>query len=539
MIGIKIETDVPIPMRDGLKLAANIYRPGKPGRYPVIMAFTGFGKDGFWSEKHFGWQVAYEPGSPTLTGSITFEANDPAFWVPHEYVVMIVDPRGFGRSPGQMQTADLDGAVGEHALIGQGIWARDMYDTIEWAGTQKWSNGNIGLSGVSILGFSQWRVAGLNPPHLKAINPWEAMTDFYRDVMFPGGIPETKFTRRISNSMSASNPAWPGPEKEEPPAPVEKAEDEFLGDITVPALICGTWADHGVHSRGSFRAFRKISSKHKWLYTHGRQKWAEFYASEARTYRKLFFDYFLKGIDDRILKIPRVRLEVRETLEKYTVRWENEFPLLRTEYKKLYLDATDGKLKFDNNLPESKVKYDSANGKAEFTVRFEEDTEITGYLSLKAWVSSDESNDMDLFVTLRKLDRDGNQVLFDNCHVPGKWPLALGWLRLSHRELDEEKSTPWEPYLKSVVGFGEKVKAGEIVPCEIPILPTSTLFRKGESLKLDISGIYRGGENIEVPFGHSETVNKGMHSIYTGGKYDSHLLVPLVPCDKEGQGDIT
>jgi predicted acyl esterase len=165
----------------------------------------------------------------------------------------------------------------------------------------------------------------------------------------------------------------------------------------------------------------------------------------------------------------------------------------------------------------------------EFVYQFGEDTELTGYLSLKVWVSPGQSNDMDLFITLRKLDRDGKQVLFDNCHVPGKWPMALGWLRLSHRELDEGKTMPWEPYPKSVVGPGKKVKAGEIVPCEIPILPTSTLFRKGESLKLDISGIYRGGENIEVPFGYSDTVNRGIHTIFTGGKYDSNLLVPLVP----------
>ena len=529
MIGIIFEKDTPIPTRDGLKLAANVYRPEKPGQYPVIMAFTGFGKDGFWSERHFGWQVAYEQGSPTVTGSITFEANDPAFWVPHEYVVIIVDPRGFGNSPGRMPIADLDGAVGEYAIINQGMWARDMYDAIEWAGTQEWSNGSVGLSGVSILGFSQWRVAGLNPPHLKAINPWEAMTDFFRDVMFPGGIPETKFTRRIANSMSTRKPVWPGPENEEPPTPVEKMEDEFLADITVPALICGTWADHGVHTRGSFRAFRKISSKHKWLYTHGRQKWAEFYATEARTFRKLFFDHFLKGIDDRILRLPRVRLEVRETLDKYSVRWEDEFPLSRTEYRKLYLDATDRRLKFRKNSRESKATYDSTDGRAEFVITFDEDTELTGYLSLKLWVSPDEANDMDLFITVRKLDQNGNQVLFDNCHVPGKWPMALGWLRLSHRELDKEKSTPWEPYLKSVVGPGQKVKPGEIIPCEIPILPTSTKFRKGETLKLDISGIYRGGENIEVPFGHSDTVNKGTHSIYTGGKYDSYLLIPLLP----------
>ena len=529
MTGIKFEKDTPISMRDGLKLAANIYRPDKPGKYPVIMAFTGFGKDGFWAERHFGWHVAYEPASPTVTGSITFEANDPAYWVPHEYVVIIVDPRGFGRSPGQMPTADLDGAVGEHALIHQGMWARDMYDAIEWAGTQEWSNGNVGLSGVSILAFSQWRVAGLNPPHLKAMNPWEAMTDFYRDVMFPGGIPETKFTRRIIKSMSARNPAWPEPKEEEPPAPVEKEEDEFLSDITVPALICGTWADHGVHTRGSFRAFRKISSTHKWLYTHGRQKWAEFYASEARTFRKLFFDHFLKDIDNRILRLPRIRLEVRETLDKYSVRWEDEFPLPRTEYRKLYLDASEGRLKFGKNSRESKVTYGSADENTEFVILFEEDIELTGCLNLKLWVSPDESDDMDLFITVRKLDRNGNQVLFDNCHVPGKWPMALGWLRLSHRELDHDKSTPWEPYLKSVVGPGQKVSPGDIVPCEIPILPTSTLFRKGETLKLDISGIYRGGEKVDVPFGYTDTVNKGTHSLYTGGKFDSYLLIPVSP----------
>ena len=84
-------------------------------------------------------------------------------------------------------------------------------------------------------------------------------------------------------------------------------------------------------------------------------------------------------------------------------------------------------------------------------------------------------------------------------------------------------------YLKSVVGPGQKVGPGEIVPCEIPILPTSTLFRKGETLKLEISGIYRGGESIEVPFGYTDTVNKGTHSIYTGGKYDSYLLIPVLP----------
>jgi uncharacterized protein len=529
MIGIKIEKDVSIPMRDGLKLAANIFRPEKLGKFPVIVAFTAFAKDGLWSSNSSGWGMAYEPYSPTVTGSATFEAEDPAFWINHEYVLVIVDPRGFYRSPGQIRTAELDGLVGEHAVLYQGLWARDMYDAIEWASTQEWSNGNVGMSGVSILGFSQWRAAALHPPHLKAFIPWEAMTDYHRDVMFRGGIPDTEWGKLIGRHRLTPNPAWPPPESQDPSAPAEKEEDEFLADITAPALICATWSSHGTHTRGSFRAFRKISSRQKWLYIHGRQEWAQFYTAEAQTIRKLFFDHFLKGFDDRILDIPRVRLETRETLEKYTVRHEADFPIPGTKYKKLYLDATDHRLKFDKNSQPSKASYGSTSGKAVFDYAFEQDTELTGYMSLKLWVSPEEADDMDLFITLRKFDRDDNEVFFDAWLMLGRYPIAFGWLRLSHRELDKEKSTPWDPYPKHVIGLGEQVKPGEIVPCVIPILPSGTLFRKGETLKLVISGIYGGGEIVNVPFGFNASVNRGTHSIYTGSKYDSYLLVPLMP----------
>jgi predicted acyl esterase len=529
MIGIKREKDVPIPMRDGLQLSANIFRPEKPGKFPVILAFTAFAKDRPWSSTFNGWGIAYEPHSPTVTGSTAFEAEDPAFWIPHEYAMVIVDPRGFNRSPGKIRTAELDGAMGEHALLYQGLWARDMYDSIEWAAIQNWSNGNIGLSGVSILAFSQWRAAALNPPHLKAIIPWEAMTDYHRDQMFRGGLPDTEWVKLIARRKLVPDPAWPPPDNEDPPAPVEKQEDEFLADITVPALICATWSDHGCHTRGSFRAFRKISSRHKWLYTHGRQKWAEFYTSEAQTTRKLFFDHFLKGTDSRILDMPPVRLETRETLDKYTVRYEHDFPIPGTRYRKLYLDAADYRLRPDKNRQESKASYDSASGKAVFDFTFEQDTELTGYMSLKLWCSPEEADDMDLFITLQKLDAHGNEVPFDSWLLPARYPVAFGWLRLSHRELDKEKSTPWEPYPKHILGSGEKVKPGDIVPCQIPILPSATMFRKGEILRVVISGIYGGGEIADVPYGFNASVNRGKQAIYTGGKYDSFLLVPVVP----------
>lgn len=531
MLPIETEVDVPVPMRDGLKLSANVYRPAIPGQFPVIMAFTAFGKDKFWSEKHPGWGIQYEPNSPTVTGSVTFEANDPAFWVPNGYAVIIVDGRGFARSPGQMQTAEIDGSIGEHAIVSQGIWARDMHDAIEWAGVQPWSNGNVGLSGVSLLAFSQWRVAGLNPPHLKAINPWEGLTDFYRDCMFPGGVRETRFTNpagMIDSITPAHDPAWPSPEHEDPPVGIEEREDDCLSKITVPALICATWSGHGVHARGSFRAFRKVRSNHKFLYIHGGQEWAEFYAAESRTARKLFFDCFLKGTDSRVLDIPPVRLEVRESIDKHTVRFESDFPLERTKYTELYLDAPSGTLKEARAETGSVLGYASEDGKLIFDYLFGGDTELVGYMSLKLWVSLEGAEDTDIFVTIRKMDARGEEVRFDSALTPGMYPVALGWLRLSMRELDNERSTAWEPYPSRVMGPGSGIKPGDIVPCFIPILPSGTLFRTGETVRVEIAGQYRGGEKLSTPHAYGDLPNSGKCFIHTGGRFDSHVLMPVV-----------
>jgi predicted acyl esterase len=321
--------------------------------------------------------------------------------------------------------------------------------------------------------------------------------------MFRGGIPDTEWGKMIGRHGLVHNPAWPPPEKEEIPAAVVREEDDFLADINTPALICATWSNHGVHTRGSFRAYCKISSQQKWLYTHGRQEWSEFYTAEAQTMRKLFFDHFLKGTDSRILDIPRVRLE-------------------------LYLDAIDNSLKLNKNNKQGKTSYDSANGKAVFDYKFKQDTELTGYMSLNLWVSPEKAEDMDLFITLKKFDHNGKEVFFDAWLMLGRYPVALGWLRLSHRGLNKKKSTPWEPYPEHVTGPGEKVKPGEIVPCKVPILPSATLFRKGETLKLIVSGIFGGGEINDIPYGFNASVNRGIHSIYTGGKYCYYLLVPVL-----------
>ena len=212
-------------------------------------------------------------------------------------------------------------------------------------------------------------------------------------------------------------------------------------------------------------------------------------------------------------------------------RDEREWPLARTVYTPLWLDASDASLKAAVVPEEASVSYDSeTGGSAHFEIRFAEDTELTGHAKLKLWIEPESGREMDLFVALQKMDADGNIVPFCFYAVSEEGPVALGWLRASHRALDEAKSAPWQPV--HLHTREEPLTPGETVPVEIEIWPSSTLFRAGETLRVLIKG-----EDIytEIPqpgpamMRHEETRNKGRHIIRTGGAFDSHLLVPVIP----------
>jgi predicted acyl esterase len=511
--GMIIEKDVIIKMRDGINLAANVYRPKKQGKFPVILAITPFSKDRGPDEyfKEFVEMHLFRGegsiGKIRVSPITSFEAPDPAYWVLNDYIVVYVDARGAGKSEGRRGVRMEDEA--------------DYYDIIEWAGMQDWSNGNIGISGVSALAMAQYYAAAMHPPHLKAIIPWEGVSDDYRDKAFPGGIPETNFlSPRPGHKLDeAALAALFDPVKQQ----AVIASSAKLEQVVVPALICGSWSDQGMHNRGSFEAFRRFSSKDKWLYTHGGKKWQEYYCDEALEYQKKFFDFFLKGVDNGMLEVPRIRMEIRDTIDTYKVRYENEWPIARTEYHKLYLDPA-GKLSYGKIQNEGEISYNSADGRAIFNIVFTKDIELSGYMKLKLSVSAGEADDMDLIIGVHKLDINDNEAYFYGNDGFIRGIVARGWLRVSQRKLDEEKSTPWQPYLKHE---GEqKIKPGEIVPVEIPILPSSTLFHKGETLRLTI----QGKDNIAYGrLRYERLVNKGKHTIYTGGKYDSYLQIPVIP----------
>lgn len=306
------------------------------------------------------------------------------------------------------------------------------------------------------------------------------------------------------------------------------AKRPALESIEAPALVCASWSDHGLHTRGSLVGFERIGSVQKWLTTHGGRKWEMFYSPEARSSQRRFFDHFLKGEDNGWEKTPRVRLTVRKTRHDHTMRDETDWPLPSLTYAPLYLDADSGTLTHEPPVEDGVACY-RPNGRgdrarASFTYRFERDSEITGSMSLTLWVSTREGDDLDLFAVVRKFDADGREVFFSGYNGFDKDAVAKGWLRVSHRALDPERSRPGRPW--HTHRMREPVKAGEVVRADIEIIASSTLFEARSSMRLDVLG--RDAARYPI-FKHGQSVNAGEHAVHTGGLHLSSLLVPFVP----------
>lgn len=522
-MGMVIEYDKTVPMRDGEKIYIDVYRPDREGNFPVIIAWGPYGKHGRIKN---GTMVNSGLDNRLFNEYTKFEAPDAAYWCRNGYIVINADPRGAWYSNGDL-------------TLMSPREAGDCYDLIEWAGTRDWSNSKVGMSGVSYLAWTQWKVAALNPPHLAAICPWEGVSDFYRELAFHGGIPETLFYPALQRNVSFSTTRVEDLLEMQKQHPLYDdywaGKNADLSKINVPALVVASWTDHGLHNRGTLEGFKKIASRDKWLIVHGRKKWQNYYLPESIEKQRQFFDRFLKGLDNRVKYWPKVTLEIREKYYVGDTRTENEWPIARTEYKMLFLNAYDGRMDRFPFARAAQASYDvndiaDKTQNAQFEYEFSERTEITGHMKLKLWVEVDGGDDMDLFVAIEKVDRAGYMVQFPYFGNHDDGGVALGWLRASHRELDEDKSTPFQPVLRHRKEM--KLKAGEIVPVEIEIWPSSTLFEKGERLRVivqgsDIHSHPEGGHTIW----HTATVNRGKHIIHTGGRFDSHLLIPVIPPD--------
>ena len=430
-----IERDVPVTLRDGVKIHINLFRPADESPAAPIIGWGPYGKHGHIQYHHTfpNWG-----GNPAhISKYAAFEAPDPAFWVPRGYAIIDPDTRGTWHSEGTATYLSPEEAL-------------DFYDLIEWAGTQPWSNGKVGLSGVSYLASSQWRVAETNPPHLAAINPYEGWADTYREVVRHGGIPETHFWPYLPPRWAVSTTRVEDLAAETREHPFfdafweSKAAD--FAKIRVPAYVVASWTDQGLHTRGTLEGFKRISSQHKWLEVHGRKKWAYFYEPSSVRRIQQFFDRFLLGRTEAMAGWPKVSLEAREKFYVGEMKRENEWPIARTQYTRLFLNAVNASLQRSPVLAEASRRYDTSPAaeppqRAEFDITFKQPTDLIGHMKLRIWAAAEEGDDLDLFVAIQKLDVTGAVVPFAFWAHFDDGPVALGWLRASHRELDHAKST--------------------------------------------------------------------------------------------------
>ena len=409
--GMRIEWDVPIPMDDGVVLRADVYRPVAEGAYPTIASYGPYAKGqtfeaGYpqlWKLLTEGYPEAVEGSSARYTA---WELLDPEQWVPHGYALVRVDSRGAGRSPGFVD-----------------VWgpreSRDFHDCIEWIAAQPWSTGKVGLSGISYFAKNQWQVAALRPPHLAAICPWEGANDFYREMTHHGGIHNgflpawwarmgtiqhgvgsRGFLNPESGLLAAGDEDLSDAELEANRIDLaaeivaHRFDDEWHAersarpqDIEVPLLSCANWGGLGQHQHGNLVAWMNAGSEQKWLEVHGGTHWAAYYTEYGRTLQRRFFDWFLKGEGDWERQ-PRVSLNIRRADGSFAARGEQEWPLARTQWKRLYLDFDRDVLTHDAPAGEARRTYAAmGDGVTLSTPPLEHETEFTGPLAAKLWIS--------------------------------------------------------------------------------------------------------------------------------------------------------
>jgi len=569
--GMRVEWDAPIPMPDGVVLRADIFRPLDDGKYPVIMHYGPYAKglhfeDGYKS----AWMRMISSFPEVLEGTSSqyqsWELCDPEKWVPDGYICLRIDSRGAGRSPGYLDP------FGPQET-------QDIYDCIEWAGVQPWSNGKVALSGISYYAVNQWLVAPLQPPHLAALCIWEGYSDFYREQLRSGGILNefmgNWYERQVismqhgvgergKRSRVTGEPVG-GPEtlsEEELKANridlqklvrEKKLVDKFHKDrspadfskINVPLLSSGNWGGVGLHTRGNFEGYLKAGSKQKWLEVHGDTHFSHFYSNYGLTLQKKFLGYFLKGEDTGWDKQPPVQLNIRHPGEKFVLRDEQEWPLARTQWTKFYLDPEKMTLGTEKPAAQTTLSYETMGDGLYFTTPpLEEPMEITGPIAAKMFLSS-QTSDADVFLAIRVYDPDGKEVVFIGSNDP-RTPVGLGWLRASQRKLDPEQSLPYRPWHTHDEVW--PLEPGKPVELDVEVWPTCIVIPAGYRLALNVRGKdyeydgtpadlpYNSYKMYGVgPFTHNDPVDRpmdiygGTNTLHFGPDGETYLLLPVIP----------
>jgi len=530
--GMRVDWDMPIPMDDGVVLRADLFRPVAEGQYPVVLSYGPYAKGLAFQEGYLSaWTRMTESYPETARGSTnkyqSWELVDPEKWVPDGYACLRIDSRGAGRSPGYLD-----------------VWSPretdDLYQCVEWAGTQPWSNGKVGINGISYYAMNQWTVAALQPPHLAALCIWEGSSDYYRELCRHGGILSDFFfswyprqvasvqhgvgergaKSRVTGELVAGPETLPEAElkKNLADCPAEALSRRLIDDyyrartpdfakIAAPLLSAANWGGQGLHPRGNFEGFLRAGSQQKWLEVHGDTHFSHFYTNYGLGLQKRFFGHFLKGQDTGWDKQPKVRLNIRHPGEKFIVRHENEWPLKRTQWTKFYLDLATRALTDEVPTKNARhIDYDpTGEGVTFLTAPLAHAMEITGPVAAKLTVSS-ASTDADLFLALRVFGPQGKEVVFVGTNDP-RTPVGLGWLRASHRKTDPVQSLPYRPWHTHDEEW--PLVLGTPVDVDVEIWPTCIVVPPGYRVGLTVRGRDYEYDGTDAALPHAPYPMKG------------------------------
>ena len=553
-------TDVAVPMRDGVVLRANLLLPSTQGKFPALIYRTPYGK-------HFA-----------LKEYTTFEKA-----VARGYAVVVQDVRGRYASDGEFVAYQNEG--------------RDGFDTIEWTAKQPWCDGNVGTFGLSYPGAVQWLAAVENPPHLKAMAP--AMTfSTPRNFFYSGGVldgswlewiwvniaPDLRKRKNLAGprTYEEATESWKREhQRMEAFLPLRDLPDlkgvapfyyEWLthsaadpwwdwaelrnkySKVHAAVLNLSGWYDEAYGPDGATTNFNGLLKERgekdsrtrtiigPWI--HGGQEKTragerEFGPSAAIDYDELilrWMDRYVRGIQNGVDREKPVRLFV---MGKNVWRDEDAWPLPRTNMRTYYVRSESNSARFArlNQAPPDRAgryneftsdpahpltdphsaygahDYRSLAGRKDVLVYDSDpllaDTEVSGPIHAEIFISADVP-DVDVWVRLLDVAPDGTAF---NLMSPG-----LDVVRASYRN---EKPQP------------ELLKPGEIYRLNLDRMLTSNVFRAGHQIRVQISGAFFPHFSRNLQSGESEAVSSRMCParvrIYHEPDHPSHIELPIIP----------
>ena len=566
LAGIKKLVDVRVPTRDGAYLLADVLRPIAAGQYPVIMRLgiygRAFGTGSICNQadreaaerREDDWFADHRAGMSPMVRYAENAVSANAFdWVPRGYVLVRVDGRGVGPTPGEL-------------LPFSGQEAADYYDAIEWAASQVWANGSVGLLGASYSATNQWKVAGLQPPSLRAIIPWASDADAYRDLAYPGGILQSGYRQNWWNFVGSLQCRQPDADFVAELAAHPFDEPDFYGSggqgpqsadfsqVEVPFLAAVSQTAT-LHGRAGFEAFRSASSPHRQLVVVAANYFSFLYR-ECRQLQFDFFDRFLKDEAGDDAEFPPVRLMMRTGRGEYQWRDEETWPLPGTDYQSWFLDAAPPVAEPGAVVPTYTLATDTPKGSAtadysaEWTVLEDraatgvhflsppltEPLRLAGHVTAQLWVSA-TATDMDLFVALRVIAPDGEEVHYAVRDRLSEEPVTWGCQKVSQRMVDPQRSgvRPWHTHRR--VDAAPLRGPDEIVQADVELLAATAVIPAGHRLRLDVQpvegpGGYRDTSGQQAARAYDRSYHDGAtNTVHTGNRCPSRLVLPIVPAE--------